>query len=87
MRLSNQPVALRLEGVVLPLRAPSTVSLKDGREKLIVKLMNGQIRQQTKYTYKYTYKYHPNVLLYSSAGGCKMMVEGMDKAVRARKLR
>jgi hypothetical protein len=39
----------------------------------IVKLMNGQIWQQTEYHYEYNYAYMPNVLVYPSGGGYKMI--------------
>ena len=53
----------------------------------IVKLMNRQIWQQIDYIYEYNYNYLPEVLIYSSGGGCKMMVEGVDEAVRVKRLR
>lgn len=53
----------------------------------IVKLMNGQIWQQTEYHYHYHYAFMPDVLIYSSGGGYKMKVEGIDKAVGVRQLK
>ncbi len=53
----------------------------------IVKLMNGQIWQQSSYTYSYTYKYSPDVTVFSASSGCKMLVEGMDEFVSVRQLR
>jgi hypothetical protein len=50
----------------------------------IVKLMNGQIWQQTLYYYHYHYSYMPDVLIYKEGSGWKMKVEGIDKAVRVR---
>jgi len=47
----------------------------------IVKLMNGQIWQQTEYYYHYHYAFMPEVLIYKSGGGWKMKVEGIDRAV------
>ena len=47
----------------------------------IFKLTNGQIWQQASYSYTYRYKYRPDVLIFSSSGGCKMLVEGMDKTI------
>ena len=47
----------------------------------IVKLMNGQIWQQTEYHYDYHYAYMPNVLVYRSGGGYKMKVDGTEEAV------
>ena len=53
----------------------------------IVKLMNGQIWQQTEYHYEYHYAYMPNVLVYPSGGGYKMKVDGTDEAVGVQRLK
>ena len=53
----------------------------------IVKLMNGQIWQQSEYHYEYHYAYMPEVLIYSSGGGYKMKVEDLDEAVAVRRLK
>lgn len=53
----------------------------------IVKLMNGQIWQQTEYHYHYHYAFMPKVLIYRSGGGYKMKVEGVEKAVGVERLR
>lgn len=53
----------------------------------IVKLMNGQIWQQTEYHYHYHYAFMPKVLIYKSGGGYKMKVDGVDKAVGVMQLR
>jgi hypothetical protein len=53
----------------------------------IVKLMNGQIWQQTEYYYQYHYAYMPKVLVYSGSGGYKMKVEGVEKAVGVQRLK
>ena len=53
----------------------------------IVKLANGQIWQQAEYTYRYRYRYRPDVLIYKSGSSYKMMVEGVDKAVRVKRLK
>jgi hypothetical protein len=53
----------------------------------IVKLINGQIWQQTEYHYHYHYAYMPKVLVYRSGGGYKMKVDGVDKAVGVERLR
>lgn len=47
----------------------------------VVKLMNGQIWQQSGYYYHYHYTFMPKVLIYSSGGGFKMKVDGVEKAV------
>ena len=53
----------------------------------IVKLMNGQIWQQVDYYYRYHYAYMPKVIVYRSAGGHKMKVEGIDKAVGVQRIK
>jgi hypothetical protein len=53
----------------------------------IVKLMNGQIWQQTEYHYHYHYAYMPKVLIYRSGGGTKMKVDGVEKAVGVQQLK
>ena len=53
----------------------------------IVKLMNGQIWQQTEYHYHYHYAFMPKVLIYRSGGGYKMKVDGVEKAVGVERLR
>ena len=47
----------------------------------IVKLMNGQIWQQSEYYYHYRYAFMPDVLIYNSGGVYKMKVEGIEKAI------
>src|SRR4030042_7092499 len=47
----------------------------------IVKMMNGQIWQQTEYYYHYHYAFMPDVLIYKSGSGYKMKVDGVEKAV------
>jgi len=53
----------------------------------IVKLMNGQIWQQTEYFYYYHYAFMPKVLIYKSGSGYKMKVEGIEKAVGVKRLK
>ncbi len=53
----------------------------------VVKLMNGQIWQQTEYWYYYHYAFMPKVLIYKSGGGLKMKVDGIDKAVGVTQLK
>jgi hypothetical protein len=47
-----------------------------------VKLENGTVWQQDQYYYRYKYKYRPRV----AVDGNKMIVEGIDKAVRVRRI-
>jgi len=53
----------------------------------VIKLMNGQIWQQTEYYYHYHYAYMPSVLIYRSGGRYKMKVDGIDKAVGVTQLK
>lgn len=53
----------------------------------IVKLMNGQIWQQSEYWYHYHYSYMPEVIIMNTSGGHKMVVDGIDKAVRVTRLK
>ncbi len=53
----------------------------------IFKLTNGQIWQQASYDYEYEYEYRPDVIIFSSSGGCKMLVERMDEAIEVKQLR
>lgn len=47
----------------------------------IVKLVNGEIWQQSEYHYEYMYSFMPEVLIYQSGGVYKMKVEGADETV------
>jgi len=53
----------------------------------IIKLMNGQIWQQTEYYYQYHYSFMPNVFIYKTDYGYKMKVEGIDKAIGVSRLK
>lgn len=53
----------------------------------VVKLMNGQVWEQTEYYYHYHYAFMPSVLIYKSGGQFKMKVDGIDKAVGVTRLR
>jgi hypothetical protein len=53
----------------------------------IVKLMNGQIWQQSEYYYHYHYAFMPKVLIYISGGGYKMKVDGIEKSVGVTRLK
>ena len=46
-----------------------------------MKLINGQIWQQTEYYYHYHYAFMPQVVVYRSDSGFKMKVEGIEKSV------
>ena len=53
--------------------------------KTIVKLINGQVWQQSEYYYHYHYAYRPRAIVYQS-GGYRMQVKGIDKPVRVVRL-
>jgi len=53
----------------------------------ILKLMNGQIWQQTEYFYHYHYSYMPKVLIYNTGSGYNMQVDGIDKSVGVSRLK
>lgn len=53
----------------------------------IIKLVNGQIWQQSNYRYEYHYAYMPKVLIYKSGVGFKMLVEGTSEAVGVTRLK
>lgn len=86
----------KTEGVKLALRANSAPSVIESQidgnfegweGETVVKLMNGQIWQQTEYYYTYHYAFMPKVLIYKSGGGYKMQVEGVSRAVGVMQLR
>lgn len=53
----------------------------------IVKLMNGQVWQQSEYYYTYRYAFMPKVIIFRAGAGYKMKVDGVDKAVGVIRLR
>ena len=53
----------------------------------VFKLTNGQIWQQSSYSYMYSYKYRPEVMIFSQHGQCKMKVEGISDTITVRRLK
>jgi len=53
----------------------------------VFKLTNGQIWQQSSYSYTYHYAYRPEVLIYSAGGGCKMKVDGVSDSISVKRLK
>lgn len=53
----------------------------------VFKLQNGQIWQQTSFSWKYSYKYSPAVLIYKSGYGYKMKVDGVDGEITVKQLK
>ena len=56
-------------------------------DETVIKLMNGQIWQQTGYYHRYHYSFNSEVLIYQSGSGYKMKVDGVDRAVGVRRLK
>jgi len=53
----------------------------------IFKLDNGQIWQQASYAYTYHYAYHPSILIYRTAGGFRMKVDGVTDTILVKRLK
>jgi hypothetical protein len=53
----------------------------------VVKLMNGQVWQQSEYYYHYHYAYNPKVFIFQSGSVWKMQVNGVPKPVGVQRLR
>jgi hypothetical protein len=49
----------------------------------VLTLEDGSVWQQSEYYYRYQYKYRPRV----TVSGNKMLVDGMQKAIRVERLR
>lgn len=52
----------------------------------VVRLVNGQVWQQSEYWYHYHYSYMPKVII-TTDGGYKMQVAGIPRAVRVERLK
>jgi len=53
----------------------------------IFKLENGQIWQQTSYSYTYHYAYRPEVIIYPTGGKYKMVVVGVSETIYVERLK
>ncbi len=53
----------------------------------IFKLSNGQIWQQSEYSYTYSYAYMPEVTIYAAGGGCKLKVEDENEAILVKRIK
>lgn len=53
----------------------------------VFKLINGQIWQQTQYSYTYHYAYRPEVLIYRSGSGYKMKVNGVNQEIGVKRIK
>lgn len=51
------------------------------------KLKNGQVWQQSSYDYHYAYAYNPEVVIYASGSGYRLMVEGQQETVQVRRIK
>ena len=52
----------------------------------VFKLTNGQVWQQDKYGYVYHTAYNPEVIIYKVDFGYEMMVKGLDKSIKVKRL-
>lgn len=82
-QIANKPVAVPTPTVV---ETQVDGEFNGWEGETIVKLMNGQIWQQTEYYYEYHYAYMPNVLMYPSGGGFKMKIDGTSRDVGVQRL-
>jgi hypothetical protein len=53
----------------------------------IYKLMNGQVWQQSSYTYSYSYSFMPRVMVYQKNGVFFMKVNGSNESIQVTRLR
>lgn len=53
----------------------------------IFKLSNGQIWQQSEYSYNYAYAYRPDVTIFQTSGGCKLRVEDEDEMIFVKRIK
>ena len=53
----------------------------------IFKLDNGEIWQQSEYSYTYSYSYRPEVTIYQVSGGCRMKVEDEDETIMVKRIK
>ena len=83
-------------GYTSPQSAPATQSVIESQidgnfegweGETIIKLVNGQIWQQSEYHYHYHYAFMPKVLIFKSGTGFKMKVDGVEKAVGVKQLK
>lgn len=62
-------------------------SSRGWKGKTTYKLTNGQVWQQAEYYYEYSYSYRPRVIISETDGCPKMKIEGVNKAVRVKRLK
>ena len=89
---ANTDLVRALENYLTILKGEKKISQIDGEftgweGETIFKLYNGQIWQQTSYSYTYHYAYNPDVTIYPSKGSCKMKVDGVKDAITVQRLR
>ena len=84
---NNRIAVLVLAGLLLTAPAAKAQEAYEGQidgdfegwtGETIYKLMDGHIIQQSEYHYHYHYDFSPRVIIYKSAGGYKIHVEGDD---------
>ncbi|BCV36683.1 hypothetical protein TUM17377_20110 [Shewanella chilikensis] len=49
--------------------------------------MNGQIWQQSSYSYTYMYSFMPKVMIYPVSGGCTLKVDGVSDTITVRQIK
>jgi hypothetical protein len=74
-------------GAVAVLEAQVDGDFNGWQAETIIKLMNGEVWQQTEYHYDYHYACMPKVLIYSSGGAYKMKMDGISRAIGVQRLR
>ena len=91
---TNQPATTRELTLVHPKKIDEAVietqidgDFEGWDGETIWKMENGQIWQQSSYSYHYHYASDPKVLIYRSGGGWKMKVDGDDETVDVKKLK
>lgn len=95
MKLINKPVYQRPQRPRYTNTVPSggvVESTIDGdfegwEGETIFKLMNGQIWQQSQYSYTYHYAFMPKVVIYPSNGRFKMKVDGVNSTIYVKQLK
>jgi len=87
-RLPAQPAAAPLAAAPAVIETQMDDEFEGWDGETVFKLANGQIWQQKEYAYTYHYAYRPKVLIYrSQAGGWKMKVDGVERAIGVERLK
>ena len=68
--LTNQDIETQIDG-----------DFEGWEGETIFKMTNGQIWQQSSYSYMYHYAYMPNVIIYDTSSGYVLKVEGVEETI------